>query len=252
MQQPNRMIYTIAAIQQLTLRFSVDAVSAYSATILVEAAHILQTVLSSKVEQYEKLCSFFHESGSSLSGFVSSMLCTWRPTHCIDIFVYFGPQNTIVVGLPMFADEHKCDFVDNETDPSFSGRDIEITHFSPESMACVVDIPECVCFAHLTCDTDDDGNHTMVALVYDVLVKDQSNLDTRQRYEFIRSISDPLSQVVIGNACVRVQWAGDPCMYDRLESLKLPHKHHNIVLYGNEREYQRYAFEQRPSVCPLK
>jgi hypothetical protein len=201
MKLPNRMIYTVAAIQQLTLRFSVDAVSAYSAAILVEATCILQSVLSSQVEPYKKLCSLFRESGSSQSKCTSSMLCTWRPTHCIDIFVYFGPPNTIVVGLPMFADEHGVDVLNNERDTPVFGTasdgetsrmcNVEITHFSPESTACVGDIPECVCFAHLTCDQDDAGNHTMVVLVYDVLVKDQSHLDTRQRYEFIRSISEP-------------------------------------------------------------
>jgi hypothetical protein len=86
----------------------------------------------------------------------------------------------------------------------------------------------------------------MVALVYDVLLKDKDNLDTRQRYEFLRSISDPLSQIVIGDACVRVQWVGDPCMYDQLQSLMLPHAHQNIVLYGKERQYARYVFEQSP------
>jgi len=250
---PNRMIYTVAAIQQLKLRFSVDAVSAYSATILVEAARILQSVLSSQVEPYQTLCSLFGESGSSHSDCTSSMFCTWRPTHCIDIFVYFGPPNTIVVGLPMFADEYGVDVKSNEretpvldtTSDAEASRmcNVEITHFSPESTACVGDIPECVCFAHLTCDQDDAGNHTMVALVYDVLVKDQSHLDISQRYEFIRSISEPLSRVVIGNACVRVQWAGDPCMYDQLKKLELPHAHHNIVLYGGKRDYRRFAFE---------
>ena len=250
---PNRMIYTISAIQQLTLRFSVDAVNAYSAAILVKAARILQSVLSSQVEPNKTLCSLLGESGSSQSDCASSMLCTWRPTHCIDIFLYFGPPNTIVVGLPMFADEHGVDVVNNEREILVLGTtsdgeasrtcNVEITHFSPESTACVGDIPECVCFAHLTCDQDDAGNHTMVALVYDVLVKDQSHLDMRQRYEFIRSISEPLSRVVIGNACVRVQWAGDPCMYDQLETLELPHAHHNIVLYGGKQDYRRFAFQ---------
>ena len=253
----HKMIYTIAAIQQLTLRFSVDAVGTHSAGILVEAAQILQSVLSSNIEQFAKLSALFDCSGSPLTSSVSTMLCTWRPTHCIDVFLYFGPHNTVVVGLPMLADEYET-VVDSDQgtaaapgttseDQVGSASDFEIRHFSPESTTCAVEIPECVCFAHLTCDQDDKGNSTMVALVYDVLVKDQSTLDTRQRYEFIRSVSDPLSQVLIGNACVRVQWAGDPCMHDRLESLELPHTHHNIVFYGNKHEYHRYAFEETSS-----
>jgi len=81
--------------------------------------------------------------------------------------------------------------------------------------------------------------------MYDVLLRDDNTLDTRQRYDYLRSISEPLSRVVVGNACVRVQWAGDPGTFDRLEALVLPHAHNGIVFYGNQRSYLRFAFDDR-------
>jgi len=313
----NDMIYTISTIQHLGLRFTVDTMNRHNAKILVDAASILQSAVLSQVHSYETLCKRVHAVPPVVD--IHNMLCTWRPAYCVDIFLFFGPQNMIVVGLPMLAEKatkessllsglawtrhsehpgnrgesggriiadndiskgnsalcgalaHQTTFTTEEwaefdiqqihigdyavagsnwytPDPEHSkAQDIEIKLFSPEVSTAVVDFPECVCFAHLTCDKDSEDNHTMVALVYYVLLKDKDVLDTRQRYEFLRSISDPLSRIVIGDACVRVQWAGDPCMYDQLQSLALPHVHHNIVLYGNKRQYARYAFEKPPT-----
>ena len=236
----NGMIYTIAAIQKLSLRFSVDSVSVHSAKLLVNATQILQGALSARIQGYETL---FEIIGETSAVPLHDMLCTWRPAFCIDIFLYFGKNDTVIVGLPMLADDLEPNSKNDD------GSAIEIKHFSPENTTAVSNLAECVCFAHLTCDTDEEGNNTMVALVYDILLQDENSLDTRQRYEFLRSISDPLSRVVIGDACVRVQWAGDPCMYDRLKSLVLPHAHNGIVLYGNDRSYSRFAFELEASVC---
>ena len=313
----NDMIYTISTIQHLGLRFTVDALNSQNAKILVEAVRILQNAVSSQVYSYETLCTRVHVVPSAAD--IHNMLCTWRPAYCADIFLFFGPQNMIVVGLPMLSNKatnepsllsglawtrHSkhpanigesgsriiadndisienhalCCALANQTTFSIEewaefriqqirvgdyvvagsnwytpnsdhskASDVEIKLFSPEVNAAVVDFPECVCFAHLTCDRDGEDNHSMVALVYDVLLKDQDVLDTRQRYEFLRSISDPLSRIVIGDTCVRVQWAGDPCMFHQLQTLALPHVHYNIVLYGNERRYNRYAFEHPPT-----
>ena len=254
------MVYTIAAVQHLALRFSVDAVSVDSAPLLVYAAQILRKALGSCVQRYSNLCA----SSSELSGVESqNMLCTWRPSYCVDIFLYFDGKGGMIVGLPMLADG-EAGRSDRERMPSRQQQaplndgddatafdiDYEIRHFSPETATGTDDVPECVCFAHLTCDQDDNGAQTMVALVYDVLLRDGNTLDTRQRYEYLRSISHPLSRVVIGDACVRVQWAGDPSTFDLLEVLVLPHAHNGIVLYGNQRSYLRFAFDN-PDLCAV-
>jgi len=301
----NNMVYTIAAIQQLGLHFSVDAVCSYSAELVVLATQILQRAVVSPVRDYADLSLLLDQAHESV---LKNMLCTWRPTYCIDIFLYFGHNHSVLVGLPMLSEtpptcvsglcwkrkrspatkdevdissgnqklsaalQQQTTFTVDEwqsfdipilrhgdyilsgttyfTPDSDNIANVEIQCFSPESVENATDVPECVCFAHLTCDTDDEGNNTMVALVYDVLLKDQHDTDnnhtTQQRYEYLRSISDALSRTVIGCACVRVQWAGDPCMYDRMRSLTLPHAHDKIVLYGNQREYAQYCFEPAP------
>jgi hypothetical protein len=249
------MVYTIAALQHLALRFSVDAVGVHSAELLVNAAQILREALGSRVQAYSDLGA----SSSELSGVaLHNMLCTWRPSYCVDIFLHFDGKGAMIVGLPMFADE-RVGLSDPERqrsqqqqapekdghDATASSSNHEIRHFSPETATGVDAMPECVCFAHLTCDQDGEGAQSMVALVYDVLLRDGNTLDTRQRYDYLRSISEPLSRVVVGDACVRLQWAGDPSTYDRLEALVLPHAHNGIVLYGNQRSYLRFAFDDR-------
>jgi len=249
------MVYTIAALQHLALRFSVDAVNVESAQLLVHATQILQQALGSRVQRYEELSA---STNGPPGAAMHNMLCTWRPSYCIDIFLYFDGKGAVMVGLPMLADQEVgCSdparqHSQQQRATAMDGDDVaaasvvhEIRHFSPESATGAGDMPECVCFSHLTCDQDDEGAQTMVALVYDVLLRDNNTLDTRQRYEYLRSISEPLSRVVVGDACVRVQWAGDPSTFVRLEALVLPHAHNGIVLYGNQRSYLRFAFDDR-------
>ena len=58
----NAMIYTIAAIQKLSLRFSVDSVSVHSAKLLVNATQILQGALSARIQGYENLFEILGET----------------------------------------------------------------------------------------------------------------------------------------------------------------------------------------------
>jgi len=309
------MIYTIAAIQRLDLRFCVDAINASNAWLLSKSTQILQQITDQRDHHY----ALAHELQTPNSILTHNMLCTWRPTYCLDMFLYFGPDHTITVGLPMQSDtppqhvlghcwrrccetdganhldrliydpdqngkrditsgneklsealQHQTIFTENEwlsfgivkldeNDYIRSGSacfvpdmhnapHVEIKYFSSEMDINTQPIPECVCFAHLTCDTDDDDNHTMVALVYDILINqdrtDDTPSTTQQRYEYLRSMSELLSTVIIGEACVRVQWAGDPCMYDQLQSLGLPHAHDKIVFYGNHHRYFQFAFDR--------
>jgi len=101
----NDTIYTIATIQHLGLRFTVDAVNVQNAKILVQAESILQTAVLSQVHSYETLYERVHEAAPCVN--IQDMLCTWRPTLCVDIFLFLGPQNMIVVGLPMLAETAK-------------------------------------------------------------------------------------------------------------------------------------------------
>ena len=308
------MIFTIAAIQRLKLCFCVDAINACSAQLLLRATRVLQQIVRPKPHDY----ALANDLKSPCGVRTQNMLCTWRPTFCMDIFLYFGRDQRITVGLPMELDSpgqqtlgrtwRRCCW-ENTTGPqqnaakdpaqrnrlditmgnenlskalryqtiftecewaafgittlgaddyircgdvcfepiSCTTPELEIKYFTPETTGSADGIPECVCFAHLTCDTDADNNNTMVALVYDILLGDTNDLEsfsnTQQRYEYLRSISELLSGVTIGEACVRVQWAGDPCMYDRLQSLVLPHAHDQIVLYGDHHQYCQFPFD---------
>ena len=260
------MIYTIAVLQRLKLRLCINAVSAHSAGLLPRATQILQQIINSQLNNNAQALEF----ASPHSALTQNMLCTWRPTYCIDIFLYFGVDRKVTVGLLMQTDErvlptlglswrchshhgagkndimngnkmlsdalqHQTLFTHSEwqafgienVEPGDyitvgdacylpdvdTHSSVEIKYFPPESDASYssVDIPECVCFAHLTCDTDNNNNHTMVALVYDILTKDHTP-HTRERYEYLRSITKLLSTITIGKVCIRVQWAGDPCI----------------------------------------
>ena len=313
------MIYTIAAIQRLKLCFCVDAINACSAQLLLRATQVLRQIIRPKPHDY----ALANDLKSPCGVRTQNMLCTWRPTFCMDIFLYFGRDQRITVGLPMELDcpieetlgrtwrrccwenttssqqttakdpalhdkhditvgnenlskalQHQTIFTECEwaafgitalgTDDyircgdacfkpvSHTMPEVEIKYFTPEMTESAGGIPECVCFAHLTCDTDADNNNTMVALVYDILIGDtddhESFSNTQQRYEYLRSISELLSSVTIGEACVRVQWAGDPCMYDRLQSLVLPHAHDQIVLYGDHHQYCQFPFDLQAPV----
>jgi hypothetical protein len=122
---------------------------------------------------------------------------------------------------------------------------VEIKHYVSEDNTTPTEIPECVCFAHLTCDLDENMHSTMVILVYDLVLKSNTTLDTKQRYTYLRSIQEQLELVSIGDACVRVQWAGDLSIYNTLPSLTLPHSHDRIVIYGSDKQpYEQYSFEE--------
>jgi len=57
-------------------------------------------------------------------------------------------------------------------------------------------------------------------------------------------MQDQLADVKIGDACMRVQWAGDLSIYDTLESLTLPHAHDKIVIYGSAlHPYDQYLID---------
>jgi len=308
------MIYTIAAIQRLKLCFCVDAINACSAQLLLRATQVLQQITRPKKHDY----ALANDLKSPCGVLTHNMLCTWRPTFCMDVFLYFGRDQKITVGLPMGLDclapetlgrtwrrccreniaslqqntaetpaqqdthdltigneslstalQHQTSFTECEWTAfgitTLGAEDyircgdfyfqpvphtmpeVEVKYFTPETTGSVGSMPECVCFAHLTCDTDEDNNNTMVALVYDILIGDTdyhaSFPNTQQRYEYLRSISELLSSVTIGEACVRVQWAGDPCMFDRLQSLVLPHAHNRVVLYGDHHQYYQFQFD---------
>ena len=355
------MNFTISAIQQLKLQFSVDCIGTQSALLLLKATRVLRSAVFSELLEYRDLLQLLGDESNAL--LLQDSLCTWRPTYCIDMFLHFGRNSLITVGLPMLTDDeaagplppsgllwqrkvtpstptrgpaaavgeedvreeaadssptrtptltpvqrgggrrsshdcphdasasrgsmdpgvgkvtgnditqgnhklsvalqHQTTFTRSEwaafgiTDlrhgdyiqsggmcytPALPASHVEIKHFTSESANTTAGLPECVCFAHLTCDTDEQGQHTMVILVYDIIVDHKNTLGTRQRYDLLRSISEPLSGIVIGDACVRVQWAGDPSMCDRLMTLTLPHAHDKIVMYGNKHSYSQFAF----------
>lgn len=295
-------IFTIAAIQHLKLRFSVEFVTPYSASILLAGTRLLQATVHSNIKKCSDIASLL----DTHAVFLHDSLCTWRPTHCLDIFVYFGQKSSIFVGIPMLTEGppqqqelglhwkkmdirsmqlplqgrnithhcpdlaaallHRTSFSSHEfaelgvedlcyRDYIVSGQDghyfvpdtasrVEIKHYTTETHNVAPNMPECVCFAHLTCDQDEHANTTMVILVYDLLLKNDDTLDTKQRYAYLRSMQDQLADVKIGDACMRVQWAGDLSIYDTLESLTLPHAHDKIVIYGSAlHPYDQYLID---------
>jgi len=94
------MIYAIAAIQRLKLCFCVDAINACSAQLLLCATQVLRQIIRPKPHDY----ALANDLKSPCGVLTQNMLCTWRPTFCMDIFLYFGRDQRITVGLLMELD----------------------------------------------------------------------------------------------------------------------------------------------------
>jgi len=217
------MNMTIHAIQALKLSFSVDAIHAQNARLMVQCTRILQQTLAAPTHATtDDLQAMLQEDFHGIS---RNSLCTWRPTYCLDIVVYIEQNKGVSVGIPMF---------DCDTHPT-----AEIKYFQSETYN-KIDMEDCVCFAHLTCDTDAQQNNSMVVLVYDVAVKSCNMQDTAQRYSYLREIEHGLNQLVLGQACVRVQWAGHCAAFDKIQSITLPHAHDTIIVYGNDYTYRKF------------
>ena len=83
------------------------------------------------------------------------------------------------------------------------------------------------------------GAH-MVVLVYDITVKSSDMQDTAQSYSYLSEIEHGLNQLVLGQACVRVQWVGDCTTLDKIQTNTLPHAHDTIIVYDNDDTYRKF------------
>jgi len=218
------MNMTIHAIQALKLMFSVDVVNFDNARLLHRVSHILQQIVdapcSQSIGDFEQM--LLHPD----SAILHNNMCTWRPTFCLDIALILEKDRGISVGLPLYA-------------PPGHTPSAEIKFFQSESYNKVA-VEDCVCFGHLTCDTDDDCVSSLVILVYDVLLRATDMPLTTQRYAHLREIELALNQIVLGGACVRVQWAGDCKAFDKIQTISLPHAHDTIIVYGNDYQYNKF------------
>jgi len=221
-----KMNMTIHAIQSMQLFFCVDIINSTNAKLLLKVTRILQqTVDACTARDAGDLKEMLQNDAHLMK---HNNLCTWRPMYCLDMVLYIEQNKDISVGIPLYD----C----NEAQTA------EIKYFKSESYN-KIDLPDCVCLAHLTCDTDADSNHSMVILVYDIILTAQDSPDTSTRYAHLRNIEHILVQLVVGQACVRVQWAGDCMAFDKIQTICLPHAHDTIVIYGDNHAYHKFKFE---------
>jgi len=218
-----KMNMTIHAIQSMQLFFSVDIINSVNARLLLKVMSILQqTVDACTAKDAGDLKALLEHEAHSMK---HNNLCTWRPMYCLDMVLYIEQNKDISVGIPLYD----C----NEAQTA------EIKFFKSQSYN-KIDVQDCVCLAHLTCDTDANSNHSMVILVYDIILKAHDITDTSTRYAHLRDIEHILVQLVVGQACVRVQWAGDCMAFDKIQTICLPHAHDTIVIYGDHHAYHKF------------
>jgi len=221
-----KMNMTIHAIQSMQLFFCVDIINSTNAKLLLKVTRILQqTVDACTARDAGDLKEMLQNDAHLMK---HNNLCTWRPMYCLDMVLYIEQNKDISVGIPLYD----C----NEAQTA------EIKYFKSESYN-KIDMPDFVCLAHLTCDTDADSNHSMIILVYDIILTAQDSPDTSTRYAPLRNIEHVLVQLVVGQACVRVQWAGDCMAFDKIQTICLPHAHDTIVIYGDNHAYHKFKFE---------
>jgi len=234
------MNMTIQAIKSLELAFSVDVLNRKNIRLLLQATAILKNTACCKAstlspEELVKMSDPATQT-SYIESLARNNLCTWRPTYCLDIFLFLQPDKAVTVAIPMYG-----------MDASLVN---DIKYFESHTYN-EIEVEDCVCLAHLTCDTDEDNNSTMVVLVYDVIVRSKPMPQTQERYAYLRRIEAALSKIVLGQACVRVQWAGDCLACDKIQQIQLPHAYDSIIIYGDKYNYQKFTIARRspfPSV----
>jgi len=80
----------------------------------------------------------------------------------------------------------------------------------------------------------------MVILLYDMLLDNEKDLDIKERYSGLLSMQNMISDICIGQTCLRVQWAGIPEAHNSINEIVLPHDVQNIVLFSQQYSYLKF------------
>lgn len=220
------MDLSIAGIQFLKLHSCRRAITIENAWLVAAASqYILQTVQPPR-EYADFAAADCDEEDAAL--------CTWRPTHCLDVFIYVSPeQGESFLGVLMHGPTPSVEYYRSEDQISVaSGRG--------------------VVFGHLTCDSSKSGMAAasqLNILVYDGIPLHSHNrkMPVRERYAWVQSIAQDLQQNTVGHARIMVQWMGCPSTHEKIHTMPLPHSKCGISLVNTNRTYVMYRFTDTPS-----
>jgi len=190
----------------------------------MRASEILKDKIMSKKSCYDNITTTLLKKNSETS---QNYLCTWRPKFCLDIFIYFPKDGNVIIAIPMYGPK-----IQNQSD-------VDIQYSHTQSLL-TTELKDVVFFGHLTCDKQENGNTTMVILIYDLLLEKNHEMHVADRYKELMLMRDVLSDINIGETCVRVQWAGVPEAFDKISQILLPHEIQDIVLFGKDNSYARF------------
>ena len=218
------MNMSIHAFSSLDLISCAKLVSNNNVKILIRASEILKDKIMRKKCSYDEITTTLLKIKSETS---QNYLCTWRPKFCLDIFIYFPSDGNVIIGIPMYGPEIKNQIV------------VDIQYSHTQSLL-TLDLKDVVFFGHLTCDKQENGISTMVILLYDLLLEKNHEMDVVDRYKELMSMRDVLSDINIGETCMRVQWAGVPDAFDKISQILLPHEIQDIVLFDKDNSYARF------------
>jgi len=216
-----KMNLSIQAVVSLKLVSCAKIMSQENTRILVTASAVLKNTINAKEHLHRHIDVAINEKNKT-----DSCMCTWRPKFCLDIFLYFPSDGNVIVALPMYGDTKSGDHVD-----------IEYCH--TETLIST-ELKNCVFFGHLTCDRHENGTCTMVILLYDMMVDNQKHLDIKERYSVLLGMQNIISDICIGQTCLRVQWAGVPEAHKNINEIVLPHDVKNIVLFSQQYSYLKF------------
>lgn len=222
------MNLSVQAIFSLKLMSCTNVVSSNNALSFLKASRILRNVLHQVYEDCKNIDSAEYKVCAPQS--VPAYMCTWRPRFCLDIFLYFPKNNNVIIGMPMYG------ALDRD-------ENIEIQYFETETLVSC-ELENVYFFGHLTCDRQEDGSIAMVILLYDMMLEDENSHHTvTERYGRLQMMRETLDEISIGDACVRVQWAGLPEACYKINELSLPHDTENIILFGHDHSYHKFQLE---------
>jgi len=214
------MNLSVQAVFSLKLMSCANIVSRENAKSFAQATTILKNIIDSKCMS---LCSFEGiRKKANKTPQLPPFICTWRPRFCLDIMLYFSKDGSVVIAMPMYGQDH-----------------VEIQYFTTETLVCA-DLNNVYFFGHLTCDMQENGTPVMVILLYDMMAENTIGpISVQARYDTLQSMHETLNGICIGEACVRVQWAGHTDVSHKICELVLPHDAANIIFFGHDYAYHK-------------
>jgi len=216
-----KMNLSIQAVVSLQLVSCAKIMSKENTRILLAASTVLKNTINAKEHCHRDIDVEINEKNKT-----DSCMCTWRPEFCLDIFLYFPSDGNVIIALPMYGDTK-------------SGDHVDIEYYHTETLIST-ELKNCVFFGHLTCDRHENGTCTMVILLYDIMLDNENDLDIKERYSVLLGMQNIISDICIGQTCLRVQWAGVPEAHNNINEVVLPHGIKNIVLFSQQYSYLKF------------